>query len=146
MASVEKSVLVPFGALTMFELVNRVEMYPEFLPWCGGAQTLTREDSITTARIDIDYRGVRQSFVTRNRMQEGVSLHMELVSGPFESLTGDWVFHALSEGACKVEFRLDYAFSSRVLEKLVGPVFDYIATTLVDSFVQRAEAIGARPS
>jgi ribosome-associated toxin RatA of RatAB toxin-antitoxin module len=128
----------------MFELVDDVDRYPEFLPWCGGARILTRGGDRSTARIDIDYRGVRQSFTTANRSEGGEWLHLELVSGPFRNLEGHWHFRPLAEDASKVELSLEYAFSSAVLEKLVGPVFDHIASTMVDSFVQRAETLHAR--
>ena len=141
MHSVEKSLLVPHSAATMFQLVDAVEDYPAFLPWCAATAILSRDDSMTVARIDIGYHGIKHAFTTANRKQGLTTMHIELVEGPFHSLVGRWHFTALSEAGCKIEFRLDYEFSSKVLEKLSGPVFDHIAQTLVERFVQRAEAL-----
>jgi len=141
MALVEKSVLVEYSAPQMHALVEEVDRYPEFLPWCGGTEVLSREGDITHAAIRIEYRGIRQRFSTENRSQPPQLIEMKLVDGPFRHLDGSWRFKPLGEQACKIEFRLHYEFSSRLLEKLVGPVFHYIANTLVEAFVKRAEQI-----
>lgn len=143
MAQIEKSVLIEHPAKTMFKLVDKVEDYPLFLPWCGGTRLIERTDAITLATIDIDYHGVKQSFTTRNHKQPFEWMHIELQEGPFRHLAGHWRFMPLAETACKVEFRLEYEFSSKVLEKIVGPVFNYIASTFVDAFILRAESTNA---
>jgi ribosome-associated toxin RatA of RatAB toxin-antitoxin module len=140
---VEKSVLVAHSAQQMFTLVDGVEAYPEFLPWCDSAKVLHRDESRTRATISINYHGVRQSFTTENTKDPGRLMTIRLVEGPFRFLDGEWRFTALAEHACKIEFRLRYEFSSRLLGMLVGPVFTYIANTLVDAFVQRAEKVYA---
>jgi ribosome-associated toxin RatA of RatAB toxin-antitoxin module len=127
----------------MYDLVADVAAYPRFLPWCGGAKVSPQVDETLLARVDIAFKGLRQSFCTRNRHDPGRRIDMELHEGPFQSLTGYWVFSPLSETACKVEFELDYHFSSKLLEKLVGPVFDHIAKSFVDAFVSRAEQLAA---
>jgi ribosome-associated toxin RatA of RatAB toxin-antitoxin module len=145
MALVEKSVLVEYSASQMYRLVEDIERYPEFLPWCGGARVLKREDSLVHAEIDIDFRGIRQHFTTENRSDPPRLIEMKLVHGPFRHLDGSWRFKTLGEEACKIEFRLHYEFSSRLLEKLVGPVFHFIANTFVEAFVKRAQSLyGAR--
>ena len=146
MPSVEKSLLVPYSAETMFRLVDAVEDYPLFLPWCNETEILARDHSATTARIEIRYRGVKQSFTTTNRKEGFETMHIELIQGPFKSLKGRWHFRPLSDTGCKIEFSLQYAFSNKVLEKIVGPVFDYIAGTLVERFVLRAETLSSAPS
>ena len=138
MALVEKSVLVGYPAERMYGLVDDVERYPEFLPWCGGARVELREGALTRAAILIDYRGIKQVFKTENRAQAAERIEIRLVSGPFRRLDGLWLFTPLSPEACKIEFRLHYEFSSRFLEKLVGPVFKHIANTLLEAFLQRA--------
>jgi ribosome-associated toxin RatA of RatAB toxin-antitoxin module len=140
---VEKSVLVAHSAQQMFTLVDGVEAYPEFLPWCDSAKVLHRDESRTRATISINYHGARQSFTTENTKDPGRLMTIRLVEGPFRFLDGEWRFTALAEHACKIEFRLHYEFSSRLLGMLVGPVFTYIANTLVDAFVQRAETVYA---
>ncbi|QDQ25035.1 type II toxin-antitoxin system RatA family toxin [Chitinimonas arctica] len=138
MPQVRKSVLVPYPAALMFELVDRVEDYPRFLPWCGETRIHLRDHDWTIATIGIDYLGLKSSFTTENRKQPGL-ITLELKDGPFRNLTGAWRFTVLAEDACKVEFELDYEFSSRALEGLVGPVFGKIAGTFVDAFVKEAE-------
>ena len=125
----------------MFALVDAVERYPQFLPWCNGANVLHRDSSRTRATIHVSYHGVRQSFTTENAKQEPTLMTIRLIEGPFRLLDGEWRFNALSERACKVEFRLHYEFSSKLLEKIVGRVFTYIANTMVDAFVQRADRV-----
>ncbi|GLR13024.1 ubiquinone-binding protein [Chitinimonas prasina] len=122
----------------MFDLIDRVEDYPQFLPWCGQTQIHLRDHDWTVATIGIDYLGLKSAFTTENRKQADL-ISMELKDGPFRALTGAWRFHALADDACKIEFELDYEFSSRTLESLVGPVFSKIAGTFVDAFVKEAD-------
>ena len=141
MAVVEKSVLVGYSAQQMFELVDQVEHYPRFLPWYGGTEVTSRDAETTVATINIDYLSVRQSFTTENSKQEPDLIVMKLKEGPFRELDGSWRFVELGQHACKVEFRLHYEFSSKLLETLVGPVFSHIANSFVDAFVRRAENV-----
>jgi len=141
MQCVKKSVLVPYAAAEMFELVDRVERYPEFLPWCAGAQVLEAAGRRKTARLEIDYHGVRANFTTDNVNDPPASMVITLRSGPFRHLHGEWRFRALDANACKVEFDLSYEFASQLLERIVGPVFNHIASTFVDAFVRRAESV-----
>src|SRR5688572_8540277 len=127
----------------MFALVDAVEAYPQFLPWCSGTTVTFRDGTRTRATIHVNYHGVRQSFTTDNTKNPPQKMTVRLVEGPFRMLDGEWRFNALAEDACKIEFRLHYEFSSRILEKLVGPVFSYIANTMVDAFVKRADKLHA---
>ena len=140
MQRVTKSVLVPYAATRMFELVDRVEEYPQFLPWCGGAKVLEQSGDRKTARIDIDYHGVRAHFTTDNVNRPPESIVITLKDGPFRHLHGEWRFRALGDAGCKVEFELAYEFATQLLDKAIGPVFGHIARTFVDAFVKRAEA------
>lgn len=144
MPSVSRSVLVPHRAESMFGLVDRVEDYPEFLPWCGGAQVLVRDARITRARVDIDFKGLRQSFTTENTKDAPHLMTLKLVEGPFSSLDGQWTFTPLSAHASKVVLAMEYQFRNAALQQLVGPVFKVIAETLVDRFVQRADLLAAQ--
>ena len=141
MRSVKKSVLVPYSAAQMFELVDRVELYPQFLPWCGGTQVLEQGENRKTARIDIDYHGVRAHFTTDNVNDPPRSIVVTLKDGPFRHLHGEWRFIALSEHGCKVEFDLAYEFATSLLDRVIGPVFSHIANTFIDAFVRRAESL-----
>ena len=144
MQRVKKSVLVPFSADAMYEIVDRIEIYPQFLPWCGGAHVVETHDGGKTARIDIDYYGVRTHFTTDNVNRAGESIIVTLKDGPFRHLQGEWRFRPLAPDACKVEFELGYEFTTHVLEKAVGPVFSHIANTFIDAFVRRAESIHSK--
>jgi ribosome-associated toxin RatA of RatAB toxin-antitoxin module len=144
MLQVRKSVLVPHSAKTMFDLVDAVERYPEFLPWCGGARVLERDAVLTVASIDIHYAGIAQSFTTENRKQDGEWMRLTLREGPFRQLQGLWTFTALAAGASKVELQLEYSFANRVLEAAIGPVFGMIANTLIHRFEARAEALAQK--
>jgi ribosome-associated toxin RatA of RatAB toxin-antitoxin module len=139
MASVSKSVLVEHSAQQMFDLVDRVEDYPSFLPWCGGTTVLERTPVALVSRIEINFHGVRAQFTTANRNQPPDRIVIALRDGPFRQLDGTWRFRALAPAACKVEFDLAYEFAAPVLEGLIGPVFNYIATTFIDAFVKRAD-------
>jgi ribosome-associated toxin RatA of RatAB toxin-antitoxin module len=139
MPTVRRSVIVPRSCAAMFDLVDDFERYPEFLPWCKAGELLERGERDEVARLTVDYRGLRTQLTTRNLKERPRSLRLELVDGPFEHFAGAWRFDALGSDGCKVELALDYALSSQALQGLVGPVFGYIAETLVESFVQRAE-------
>ncbi|HQU50209.1 MAG TPA: type II toxin-antitoxin system RatA family toxin [Casimicrobiaceae bacterium] len=135
------SVLVPYSAHEMYALVDHVERYPEFLPWCAGAHVAPQGDGAKRARLDIDYHGIRAHFTTANVNSIGASIVVTLVDGPFRHLHGEWRFRALAETASKVELELAYEFASGLLERAVGPVFDHIASTFVEAFVHRAGAV-----
>jgi ribosome-associated toxin RatA of RatAB toxin-antitoxin module len=157
MKHVKKSVLLWYAPEEIYRLVVAVPEYPAFLPWCERSEVLAEDEQGMTARIHLAYGGVRQAFTTRNRHEAGRSVSLELVDGPFSALQGQWRFTSLampgnSDGvpvsgpggsaqASKVEFSLHYAFSSRPLEAVISPVFDRVASTLVDSFVKRAEQV-----
>ena len=145
MECVKKSVLVPYSATQMYELVDRVEDYPKFLPWCAGAQVLDSRPGGKTARLDIDYHGVRAHFTTDNVNTPGELIVVTLKDGPFRRLHGEWRFRRLREDACKVAFDLNYEFSSTLLDKVIGPVFSHIANTFIDAFVKRAEVVYGEP-
>ena len=141
MPEVHKSVLVAHPAQRLFALVDAVEKYPEFLPWCGGTEVIYRDAHVTRATIQINYRGIRQSFSTENAKSEPRLMQIKLMEGPFKTLEGSWRFTDLGGEGCKIELSLRYEFASRMLEKLVGPVFGYIANNLVDAFVKRVQSI-----
>ncbi len=143
MHRVQKSVLVPYSAQQMFDLVDDVARYPDFLPWCAGSEVLTTRDDGKTARLDINYHGVKTHLTTDNTNRPPESIMVALSDGPFRHLHGEWTFRALAEDACKVELALAYEFRTHVLETLVGPVFNHIAHTFIDAFVRRAQSVQA---
>jgi len=144
MRTVLKSVLVPHSARTMFDLVDDCERYPEFLPWCAATQVFERTGEITRARLDIDYHGLTTHLATLNRKQAPERMDLEFVEGPFDRFKGHWRFAALGDAGCRVEFSVDYAFSSGAMDKLLAPVFGHIIETLVERFVMRAASLAER--
>jgi ribosome-associated toxin RatA of RatAB toxin-antitoxin module len=145
MKHVQRSVLLWYSARQMHDLVVDVATYPAFLPWCEKAEVLQQHADGMTARLTLAKAGLRHAFTTRNTHQRSpLEVRLALVDGPFSTLDGAWRFTPVSRSgdkACKVEFDLRYAFSNAALEALVAPVFDRIASTLVDSFVARAEQV-----
>ena len=144
MKTVSKSVLIWYSPEEMFALVTGVDQYPQFLPWCDRARVLEHDGNSMLAEIGIALSGLRQSFVTRNTHEQGRRVQMRLVKGPFSRLDGDWHFHSVGDGsqrASRVELKLHYGFSNKVLAGLVGPVFDRIAATMVDAFIKRAQQV-----
>ena len=145
MNKVDRSALLPYTTTEMFELVSDITAYPQFLPWCSGAQILTQEDEELTARIGFSVSGVNKSFTTRNRLRPGKEIAMQLVDGPFSELHGRWRFDPLGDVGSKISLFLEYDFSSKMVALAVGPVFNKIANTLVDAFQKRAvEVYGKR--
>jgi ribosome-associated toxin RatA of RatAB toxin-antitoxin module len=148
MKHVQRSVLLWYSPREMYDLVTGVESYPAFLPWCEKAEVLEQRMGGITARLTLAKAGVRHAFTTRNTHEHPRQVNLALVDGPFSVLEGTWQFSAVEQAgvgangepqACRVAFDLRYAFSSTALEALVSPVFDRVASTLVDSFVTRAE-------
>ena len=141
MAMVEKSLLIEHSAQQMFDLVDEVEDYPGFLPWCSQTRVDFRDASRTVATLHINYRSVKSHFTTENEKEIPLRMRIKLIDGPFRRLEGLWHFRPLAENACKIEFRLSYDFSSKMFEKVIGPVFSQIANTFVDAFVRRADEV-----
>lgn len=141
MAQVHKTVIVGHTAEQMFLLVDKVEDYPRFLPWCSAVLIEERAKNQLTATISMAFHGLSYSFTTQNINHYPDKIEMVLVKGPFKKLEGKWLFTALAKDACKVTLDLHYVFASSVLEKLIGPMFDKIAHNLIDAFCKRAEVV-----
>jgi ribosome-associated toxin RatA of RatAB toxin-antitoxin module len=141
MRSVSRSALVPYTAGQMYALVADVESYPDFLPWCSGAEVLERGENHVVGRVEMRRAGLRKSFTTRNVLREGESIGMELVGGPFRHLEGEWRFEALGDAGSKVTLSLDFEFDSRALDALLGVFFEETLNSLVGAFTDRADSI-----
>ena len=144
MKTVNKSVLIWYSPLEMYDLVTDVQRYPEFLPWCDGTRIVEEHGGDVTAEVSILFGVVRQTFTTRNVNTQGSRVDMELLDGPFSHLDGQWNFKPLGDGtqrACRVELAVNYRLNSSTLSTLAGPAFDKIATELVEAFVKRAEQV-----
>jgi ribosome-associated toxin RatA of RatAB toxin-antitoxin module len=111
------------------------------LPWCSATEVRALGENKAAATLHINYHGLRLHFTTENRMEKDALIDMKLINGPFKHLDGYWRFVPLSEQACKIEFRLNYELSGKLMEKIAGPVFSHIANTLVEVFVKRAATL-----
>jgi len=138
MHNIHKSAIVLHPAQKMFQLVDSVENYPQFLPWCGSTQIIERDNSKTIASIEINYKGIRQTFTTENTKKQNQEMIIKLIDGPFKSLSGEWMFKNLDKDSCQIELKLEYEFSNVILEKLISPVFNMIANTFIDEFIKEA--------
>jgi len=140
---VQRSVLVDQPAHQLFDVIEAAEHYPRFLPWCAGAQILQRDDSIVSADLQVRWHGVSFAFRTRNPKRRPAFMAIHLEQGPFRRFYGEWQLTELAPDACKVVFQLDYEFEHGLMTQLAGPVFGKVTSTLVDAFVQRAQALAA---
>ena len=138
MHNIHKSAIVIHPAEKMFQLVDSVENYPQFLPWCGSTQIIERNNDKTIASIEINYKGIRQTFTTENTKRQNQEMIIKLIDGPFKSLSGQWIFKNLDKDSCQIELKLEYEFSNIILEKLISPVFNMIANTFIDEFIKEA--------
>ena len=141
MTTVSRSALVRYSADEMFELVDNVRDYQDFLPWVKRSRELERNADMVCGELLFAKAGFEKSFVTRNRRQPGKMIEIRLVEGPFRQLEGFWRFDSLGERACKVSVDLEFEFSNRLLSAAFGRVFTQVAGTLVDSFVKRAHEV-----
>ena len=138
---VRKSALVMYPAEQMFDLIERAEDYPAFLPWCAAASILSRDETVVAAEITVDFHGARFHLTTRNPKRRPDHMAIVLERGPFRRFEGEWRLTPLSTTGCKVDFGLQYEFDNRLVGRLAGPVFDRITNTLVDAFVKRAQQV-----
>ncbi|PIE20738.1 MAG: ubiquinone-binding protein [Neptuniibacter caesariensis] len=141
MTQVDRSALVLHTAEEMFDLINDVERYPEFLPWCSRTELISKTDDELVATLYLAKAGLKYSFTTRNQLSRPHTMTLELEEGPFSSLNGVWHFKVLSDEACKVSLNLQFEFSGKIASLAMSKVFNQVATTLVDAFVTRADQI-----
>ncbi|MDY6840968.1 MAG: type II toxin-antitoxin system RatA family toxin [Pseudomonadota bacterium] len=138
---IDKTALVMHSAERMFHLVNDITRYPEFLPWCAGAEIHERQPEQVTASLEIAKGGVRHTLTTHNQLMVPEAIEMNLVDGPFRNLAGRWHFKSLDDNACKVILTLEFEFSGPLSRMTFGPVFSQAANTMVDAFCRRADKL-----
>lgn len=141
MTKVNKSALVKYSAQQMFDLVNDIERYPEFLPWCGGSRIINRDNTIIEAELFISKGGFKKAFSTRNEIDHGGKIKVSLLEGPFLHLEGAWNFMPLREDASKIALDLEFEMSGKLANLAFGAVFNQICNTMVGSFTARAKQI-----
>ncbi len=141
MPAIYRHALMPYSAKQMFDIVNDVEQYPDFLPWCAHAEIISQTDTSMEASIRMQKGKLNHSFSTRNTMKEGEFIEIKLLKGPFKQLMGTWYFTNLNADSSKIELNMHFEFSSRLLAMLIGPVFTQIVNSLVDAFCRRAHQL-----
>tara|TARA_R110001583_G_scaffold16561_4_gene67752 strand:- start:1872 stop:2309 length:438 start_codon:yes stop_codon:yes gene_type:complete len=141
MAEVSRSALLMYSADEMYQLVNDVNAYPEFLPGCIDAKIITHVDNIMNASVTVSKAGIKQVFTTKNSLSEGREINMDLIDGPFKYLIGGWHFLPLDEHACKVNLDLKFEFSNKLVELAFGRIFNELVGSMVKSFSERAKIV-----
>ncbi|PCJ32469.1 MAG: ubiquinone-binding protein [Gammaproteobacteria bacterium] len=142
MTTITRSSLVLFTPDQMFDLVNDVEAYPSFLPWCRASKIISQTDDVISASLDLAKGGVHHEFTTRNKLVQGKSIDIELIDGPFRHLEGHWQFATIGNNqGCRIQLDMDFEFSNRIISMALGPIFTQISGSLVDAFCQRAQEI-----
>ncbi|MDX1391742.1 MAG: type II toxin-antitoxin system RatA family toxin [Rheinheimera sp.] len=141
MPQIERSALVFYSAQQMFDLVNAVPDYPQFLPGCSAARIVSQSDTEMVASMQVSKAGISHTFTTRNTLYPNQRIAMQLVDGPFKQLQGGWEFQPLSENACKVILKLEFEFSSKLVQFAFGKIFSELAASMVNAFTQRAKKV-----
>lgn len=141
MEHVTRSETVPYPAKAVYDLVNDIQKYPEFLPWCTAAKIHSQHENEIVASLTLSKSGIHKSFTTRNELVPCKRIEMHLVNGPFKHLYGLWTFQEDEQQHCTVKVDISYAFDSRIIAMMVGPVFNRIANTLLEAFVERAHQV-----
>jgi ribosome-associated toxin RatA of RatAB toxin-antitoxin module len=140
MREVKRSALVNRPPADVFALINDIESYPRFLPWCTHARVLERTPGHILASIGVRQGALHGEFTTRNELEPHTRVHMQLVSGPFRTLDGEWRLTPVAEG-CRVDLTMRFAFASRLTGVLFESLFAQTVASLVDAFVARARAL-----
>ncbi|MDA1116627.1 MAG: type II toxin-antitoxin system RatA family toxin [Proteobacteria bacterium] len=141
MKRITRSAIIEHAAPAMYALVERIEAYPEFLPWCAEAQVRERAAGRTVATLAVGMKGMRYRFTTENANRPHEAIDMHLVEGPFRHFAAHWRFSPLGPLAARIDFALEYEFAGAVVSRALGPVFETIANTMVDAFKRRADSV-----
>ena len=141
MTQVQRSALLPYSAAQMYQLVNDIDSYPEFVPWCVKCEVHNESKNEKEASMSFAKRGIHASVTTCNELIENKQIVMRLVKGPFKHLVGTWKFHELDEHSCKIELDMEFSFSNRLYSATLGPIFNQVANKLVSAFTDRARQL-----
>ena len=141
MIQIDRSALVFHSTQQMFDVVNNVYLYADFLPWCAKTEILSNSSSEMVASLHLAKAGFKYAFTTCNTLSEPSQIRFELVDGPFKHLYGRWSFVPLDDKACKVTLNLNFEFSNKVASFTMSKVFSQVANTMVEAFVQRADSL-----
>ncbi len=141
MERIKRSALIAYSAKQMYQLVDDIEKYPEFVPYCKESQIIERNEESVSAQLLVSKSGIAKSFSTTNTLIPYESIHMELLNGPFKYLSGGWHFKALSDEACKIELDLEYEFSNKLASLAFSKIFNQLVQSMVTAFTERAQSV-----
>jgi ribosome-associated toxin RatA of RatAB toxin-antitoxin module len=141
MRKVRRTALVPHSAKEMFELVDDVEAYPDFLPWCNDASVQSRDEEAVVATLELHKGAISKHFTTRNTLHPYQAIGMTLIDGPFRHLDGGWQFRDITDDGCEVSLELEFEFDSRIVDMMFGRFFEDTLEALVDAFTRRAAVV-----
>jgi ribosome-associated toxin RatA of RatAB toxin-antitoxin module len=141
MTRISRSALLPYPAAAMFDLVNDIASYPQFLPGCLGATVHSAGEQEVTASLELGKAGLRYALTTRNELERPQRMRMHLLNGPFRSFSAEWQFTPLAEQACKVSLDMHFEFSAGLLDAALGTLFESTARELVNAICARAEQL-----
>ncbi len=141
MPSISRSALVMYSVEQMYQLINDVLAYPQFLPDCSNSKIISQDESSVTASLLVSKAGIKKWFTTKNTLVSNQKITLELVDGPFNKLQGHWLLTPLSDEACKVSLELEYEFSNRMFDLAFGRVFTHMTNNMVQAFTQRAKQV-----
>ena len=141
MARINKKANVKYSANQMYTLVNDIEAYPDFLPWCTSASITSRDSDTLIAVVSISISRIKKIFITQNTMQQDSLISMKLIKGPFKILNGEWNFQNNSSGGSTVLLEMQFEFKNKLLRYTFGAAFKKITDSLVDAFIERASDI-----
>jgi ribosome-associated toxin RatA of RatAB toxin-antitoxin module len=141
MHQISKSAIVAYSCEQMYQLVNQINDYPQFLNWCSSTDILNQTEQEITASVSINKSAFRQTFTTLNTLTPNARIDMQLKDGPFKQLNGAWIFTPLNDNACKISLELEFSFASKLVDMAIAPIFTLISNTQLDAFVERAKQI-----
>jgi len=141
MKKIQKSALVTHSPEQMFRLVDDIDTYSEFLPWCSMSKVLERTDEYVKGHLEISLNQINKSFTTKNINTPYSRIELHLEEGPFKHLLGVWTFTPLGDDGCKIELDMEFEFSNKLADMAIGPMFGKLASSMVDAFTERAKAI-----
>lgn len=145
MESINKSAVVAFTAEQMYALINDVESYPAFLPWCSAGVVHEQNSHYMRASVSLAVGGIKQTFTTENTLQPGTRIDVQLLSGPFKQLHGYWLFEPAGEEKCRISFQMNFEYKNKIIKLALNKIFQRIGDSLVASFIARAQAIHGGP-
>ncbi|WP_276902521.1 type II toxin-antitoxin system RatA family toxin [Frischella perrara] len=141
MTHIYHEIMEPYSAQQMFDLVNDINSYPQFVPDCIDTGVLQRDDNLLLAYIEVEKFGFKKRFTTLNRLKEPSKIEITLIDGPFKKLVGAWTFTPISENQSKITFDLTFEFNSKLLDMTFTPIFKDIMKNMVIAFSNRAKQL-----